>query len=532
LKRRWWTIGIFVVAAALAVALWPSSRPQAGYPFARRVAGAAGSALWKLDPAVLDKLTADDAERLAQFSARLKRGVEDARANEALLKIEKVEDLKAEDRSKIRELWYGIFEPLVALDGIKKRYDGWFGVDYMAHPALHARAFGLSYAALCAQVEGGQAFLDIVSGKDVATKLFDEEMMDLGLPRGTFSAMRTRLSRARDYSFVPAGAEWFDLWIDKHLSGAAGDKIRGLVSAHRAAALARLAQVKGVARTAENKAELLKTAAFQAWFPVQKELAEWAGDTRIAPEGRRLISDEQLKAMKAELRPGDILIERRNWYLSNVGLPGFWPHAALFSGSQEDIKKTFDADEEVKKRFGTFSEHLAKKYPKAWQALGEKDSAGHSHTVIEAVSEGVVAASFEHSCGADYVAALRPTFPLVEVASAIDRALGYFGRPYDFDFDFATDDRVVCSELVVKAYEAASDGAPGLKVPWVTVAGRRALPPTELVRLFARERGAPTAQLQFVYYLEGNEATKKALKGDASALARTPQRPKWDVAQP
>jgi len=148
------------------------------------------------------------------------------------------------------------------------------------------------------------------------------------------------------------------------------------------------------------------------------------------------------------------------------------------------------------------------------------------------VSEGVVAASFEHSCGADYVAALRPNLGLADVAAALDRALGYFGRPYDFDFDFATDDRVVCSELVAKAYERAGEGSAGLEVPWVTVAGRRALPPTELVRQFARERGTPKAQLSFVYYLEGREGTKNAVVGDENQLARTPQRPKWDLAQP
>lgn len=532
MKKRSLIAGAIAAVVLAALWLWPASRPQAGYPFARRVTGTAVSPLWKLSPEALEQLTGDDAERLERYASQLDRAVADARAAEALLKIESTDQLKAEDRKKIRELWWSFFEPMLALDELKRRYEGWFGIDYLAHPGLHARSYGISYAALCAQVAGGQAFLDVVAGKDLAPKLFDEAMPELGLPRGTFSAMRARLGRARDYSFVPAGAEWYEQWIDKHLAGRPGERIRALVGVRSKAALAKLTEVKGALRTAENKAELLKSTAFSAWFPIQKEVAEWAGDTRFAPESRRLINDAQLAEMRRLLRPGDILVERRNWYLSNVGLPGFWPHAALYSGSQQDIQKTFDADAEVQKRFdGSFSAHLAKKHPVAWKALGERDAAGHPHSVVEAVSEGVVAQSFEHSCGADYVAALRPKLPLVEIAAGLERSLRYFGRPYDFDFDFATDDRVVCSELVIKAYEATEPGA-GLKPPWVTVAGRRAVTPTEFVRLFVSERGKPEAQLEFVYFLEGRERQKGAVVADADALAKTPERPKWDVAQP
>lgn len=531
-EKRVLFAGGAVAALVLGLWLWPSSRPQAGYPFARRLTGTAVSPLWKLSPAALEQLTGDDAERLERFTTQLERAVADVRAAEPLLKTQSTDRLQAEDRKKIRELWWSFFEPMLALDSLKRRYEGWFGVDYLAHPGLHAQSYGISYAALCAQVAGGQALLDVVAGREVAPKLFDEAMPELGLPRGTFSAMRARLGRARDYSFVPAGAEWYEQWIDKHLSGKAGERIRALVGAQSKQALAKLSEAKGALRSAENKAELLKSTAFQAWFPIQKEVAEWAGDTRFAPESRRLISDAQLAEMKQKLRPGDILVERRNWYLSNVGLPGFWPHAALYSGSQDDIRKTFDADAEVQKRFeGSFSGYLEKIHPAAWKALGNKDEAGHPHAVVEAVSEGVVAQSFEHSCGADYVAALRPKLPLVEIAASLERSLRYFGRPYDFDFDFATDDRVVCSELVIKGYEAPKGGV-GLRPPWVTVAGRRAVTPTELVRLFVSERGKPEAQLEFVYFLEGREGQKAAVVADAEALAKTPERPKWDVAQP
>jgi hypothetical protein len=66
----------------------------------------------------------------------------------------------------------------------------------------------------------------------------------------------------------------------------------------------------------------------------------------------------------------------------------------------------------------------------------------------------------------------------------------------------------------------------------VKIAGRDAVPPTEFARLFATENGTATAQLKFVYFLEGREATRDAVVADAGALVRSVTRPKWDVAQP
>jgi hypothetical protein len=170
--------------------------------------------------------------------------------------------------------------------------------------------------------------------------------------------------------------------------------------------------------------------------------------------------------------------------------------------------------------------------PVAWGALGARDQAGHDCRVIEAVSEGVVAASLEHSCAADYVAVLRPRVPALMKVRAIERALLFWGRPYDFNFDFATDDEVVCSELVMKCYEPGSAGDKGLEVPYVELVGKRAVPPTEIVRRFRDQRGNAEAQLDFVYFLEGREREKRAVIADAEALAATVDRPKWDIVQP
>jgi len=522
--------GLLVVAVSASAAwyFWKRDPGESGYPFAPGAPGQVG-ALWSLEPAQLDRASSADLARLRHSLDRLDTAMAQAQAREALLTATTIDALRLEDRQAIRSVWADLLEPLLALDDIKHRYAGFWGIDYKAHAELHARSFGLTFAALCAEVEIGQKLVVLLGGSEVAPRLFDEAQSDSGLPPGTFSAFRKRLVRSRDLSYVPVGDAWFHLWNKRHLERA--DSAFASLVAHRVGRAKEALGPQSVVSIARNKGDILQNEAFERWFPVQKGVSEWAGDTRVVPEDRRLISDAQIADLRKAMRPGDIIIERRNWYLSNVGLPGFWPHAALFVGTPQELGAAFDDDAETKNRFGVFSQHLAKKYPGAWTALGSKDAQGHPRSILEAVSEGVVASSVEHSCGADYAAVLRPRLSLADVASALDRAFAYYGRPYDFNFDFATDDQVVCSELVIKAYEPKTSDGPGLRIPFITVAGRQAVPPTELVRAFGAELDREPRQLDFVYFLDGRERGKSAVVGDAAALAKSATRPKWDIVQ-
>ncbi|NJL28167.1 MAG: hypothetical protein HC897_09880 [Thermoanaerobaculia bacterium] len=303
---------------------------------------------------------------------------------------------------------------------------------------------------------------------------------------------------------------------------------------------ARLRTINGIAplvratQTIAADLELVRRRVRRTWFPVQKGVADWMGDVRTRRIGRYLISHEQLGEASRQLEPGDVLLSRKNWYLSNVGLPGFWPHAILYLGPPEKLEQSFDTPEVhayLKRLAGeevSVAGYFAGRFPADW-ARYQAGLDGEKVEVLEAISEGVVLNTLPHAAG-DYLAALRPRLSQVAKLQAILVAFEQLGKPYDFDFDFATDHALVCTEVVWRAYRPAP-GKPGLTFPMVEVAGRLTLPANQIARLYAEEREQPERQLDFVVFLDGRERDQRAVVASEEDFRRTWRRTKWDVLQ-
>ncbi|GAB4280377.1 MAG: hypothetical protein Kow0029_24900 [Candidatus Rifleibacteriota bacterium] len=248
-------------------------------------------------------------------------------------------------------------------------------------------------------------------------------------------------------------------------------------------------------------------------LPAQKAIFTWVGDSRIKKRKTRLISPAQIRQFKRLLKPGDIILERQDWYLSNIFLPGFWPHGIIYLGDSNELIQFFKDDNEVsdwcrKNGCRNFVELLEKDFPAACKAFLRPNQDGHTNVVIEAISEGVVFNSIEHSCKADYLAALRPNLRKIDIARSIHQAFYYFGREYDFRFNFDSEQTLVCTELVSKAY-CRNDGT-GLKLPYTSTMGKYGVTADSIAETFAREHGHSNAQLKFVAFLLGFPQKNKA----------------------
>jgi hypothetical protein len=240
----------------------------------------------------------------------------------------------------------------------------------------------------------------------------------------------------------------------------------------------------------------------------QALVSTWVGNTRVR-QCKPKVSSEQLAAMRKLLRPGDILIERQDWYLSRAVMPGYWAHAALYVGGAEDLEK-----------LGLRDDPSVVAY---WDAFQDSREHGHVLNILEAVPQGVRPTTLEHCIGsADSAAVLRPIgLSEDQIKDAIVRAFRHLGKPYDFEFDFETSDKLVCSELVFRAFS----GMPELEFNLVDVMGRKTLPPSLIAQKFADEYKNPRCQLQLILFLDGHAGGDVARQGSASDFAETAHRP-------
>ena len=85
--------------------------------------------------------------------------------------------------------------------------------------------------------------------------------------------------------------------------------------------------------------------------------------------------------------------------------------------------------------------------------------------------------------GSDAITIIRSSIDRQEIASAIGRGFFHDGKPYDFDFDFARSDRLVCTEVVYRSYE----GVGGVEFQLTRRAGRLNLSAEDLLRKALRQ---------------------------------------------
>jgi hypothetical protein len=170
------------------------------------------------------------------------------------------------------------------------------------------------------------------------------------------------------------------------------------------------------------------------------------------------------------LQPGDVLVVRKEFAVTNYFLPGYWPHAALVLGAAEDIHRLG-----VTQASTRLSGEAAPDSTLPAQA---------ARFVLESMKDGVRIRPIDSPLASDSIVVLRPTLEPCHIAAALAQALLHEGKPYDFDFDFSCSHRMVCTEVVYRAY----DGVGNVRFDLKRHVGRFALAAGDLLRMALAEQ--------------------------------------------
>ena len=168
----------------------------------------------------------------------------------------------------------------------------------------------------------------------------------------------------------------------------------------------------------------------------------------------KLVTANILESISTYLQPGDVIVTRHAKALTNLFFPGVWPHAALYVGTPEQREAAGIRPDEEK--MARWSDGIC---------------------VLESRKDGVLLRPLADTLLVDAFTVLRPSLAPEKVALAVERALRHEGKQYNFDFNFFNSDRVVCTELVYRAY----DGLGTIEFPLQERAGRKTLSAEDLL---------------------------------------------------
>jgi hypothetical protein len=518
-----------------------SPPPQAAAPSSTPAPAAEALDVYDLDDAAFVEQAKSDLEALQRYANGLRGLQEQIKKSVALYKQNQDIPYSPEQKHTLLTTWAAFFDYFASTELIRQRYWDFVKVPSLTQPKKHAWGFLLTHGALTTILAHGLTYAELTHGKKQLEVLLDEPSKDYGIPERAFAHFKEKVIHVSTATQLITGDTYREQ-VRPILakSGALGFKLVSWVlqemKLNSKVAKGMLLK-RGPSFFTTAAKDIVVDSTSRAIFPVQKNVAEWLGDTRVRRKGKPLITREQVFKVLEKMEPGDIIVARQNWYLSNIGLPGFWPHAELYVGTPELVSAYFDGDAEVQAWLATLSgkpktlaEHLSRSFPAKWSQYTGKDEHGDPIHIIEAISEGVSFTGPEHGMRVDYMGVMRPRLSKKDKAQAIARAFAYQGRPYDFNFDFFSDSTLVCTELVYKSYAPSKD-VKGIQIDLVDVAGRRTLPANEIVKLFDQEFDKPDRQLDFVAFLDGREDKKGAIEEDALTFRQSYQRMKWDIAQ-
>jgi hypothetical protein len=357
---------------------------------------------------------------------------------------------------------------------------GDFRSDANLPDGLRPSAFLVAYAAAVLLVDAARFLREAFDTNPVVRAKLNEPEPHFGIPAGVYDTVQASLTSPRHAWHLYHALDYYDrhsaalrdlatagpmagllapVWgvVERH-----GDRVR-VPAARYVRATARVRLRQATTRVGRDVVG-------RALYGIVKLASSLAADKYLRIGHQPSIPAEVRAGLAGLLAPGDVLVVRKEHALTNYFLPGYWPHAALYLGSAADLARLgVDRVDHVRLR---------------WARMLDCDLA-EPRRVLEAMKDGVLVRSILSPFRSDALVVLRPQLAESEIAQALARGLFHEGKPYDFDFDFTRSDRLVCTEVVYRAY----DGLGKIGFPLTRRAGRLTLAAEDILGLARRRAG-------------------------------------------
>lgn len=178
-------------------------------------------------------------------------------------------------------------------------------------------------------------------------------------------------------------------------------------------------------------------------------------------KGKLYKKADVLADVSGSLKAGDILLEKTPFRLTDKLIPGYWGHAAVWIGTEAELKE-----------LGIWDNPLVARH---------HDEIRNGRLVVEALRSGVEMNTIQHFLNIDSIGVLRKPDQSREArANTVIQTLRQVGKPYDFNFDVESKGRVYCSKLVYLSYS-------GIDWPTKKSLGRTTFTPDDVAIKAARD---------------------------------------------
>ncbi|MFK7851680.1 MAG: YiiX/YebB-like N1pC/P60 family cysteine hydrolase [Akkermansiaceae bacterium] len=350
-----------------------------------------------------------------------------------------------DEDDRLRDVFASYLEIRDGLITVLARVEPWVDKKGGLSGEDRLRAFVIGFTAACMLLRSGYYVVKIAEGRPVVAQKLDEAEPRYGIPRKSFTEIyRAQSSVQRMWKFFFAW-RFYDEYRSRILGMLDDDQVGPLIpllvaeepfmEKRRREYVSKRLRYRLHSFLRRSRSGFENTM-FQILEIGGRSVSELRDPMTGLLETPKRVPGAPLESIRPFLKPGDIIVTRHKDALTNIFLPGYWPHAALYVGKQ-----------------------------------------GRGGDVVEAKKDGVLLRELDETLQVDSFVVLRADVDVAVIDEVVSRAMSHVGKLFDFAFDFRQADRLACTALIYRSWH----GLAGMDFQLGEQSGRFCLPAEDLI---------------------------------------------------